>query len=135
MFIGCSLANEKYFTRSFGLNSVIETTAGGVLIQWESGMRNRVYGWKFDGIRKSLVYDGIATSIIKVSYREYYIDERTGGEAKQSFYQEFQFDLNQSDLITFQDIKIKVEYANSESIQFKVLQPPAGFEEAQEVIK
>lgn len=137
IFIGCGLANEKYFTRSFDLNSPIETTVGGIMIQWESGMKNTVYGWRFDGIRKSLVYGGIASNVIKVSYREYYVDERIGGVsvARQPFYQELQYDLSQSKIITFQDIRIEVESANSEKIRFKVLQTPTGFENAQKEIR
>ena len=127
MFIGCAPSVVNYTTRSFNLNSFIETTPGEALIQWESGKKITTSGWKYDRIRKSLIYGGIVANVIKVSYREDYIDGGTGGETRQPVYQELQYNLNQSPMMIFQDIKIRVESASLEKLRFKVLQPPAGF--------
>jgi len=56
-----------------------------------------------DNFKAELIYNGISRNTIKISYREFIKDM-----ARPAFYQELNYDLDQSNLIQFRTLKIKV---------------------------
>lgn len=69
-----------------------------------------------EGFKAELIYNGISKNIIKISYREFVRDM-----ARPAFYQELNYDLDQSDLIQFRTFRIKVLKADNSTIRFVVL--------------
>jgi len=63
-----------------------------------------------------LIYTGRTDNKINIVYREYKDDL-----ARSSFYQNLSYDLNESDLIRFKSLKIKILEANNSDITFKVI--------------
>ena len=119
--MGCGLAREDYFTRGYDVGKQVEVTVGSVMMSWEEGVKNSVYGTILSSMKHELSYSGIDKGVIQVSYREYGNDY-----ARQAFYQDLKYDLSTSNEITFRDIKIKVEHADQAKIVFTVLQEPAS---------
>jgi hypothetical protein len=66
--------------------------------------------------KAELIYNGISKDTIMISYREF-----TKNFARPAFYQELRYDLNESDLITFKSLKIKVLDADNNQIRFQVV--------------
>ena len=64
-----------------------------------------------------LIYSGVSNKIITLAYREFYKDM-----ARQAFYQEVKYDLNDTDVIVFRTIKMKILEANNSKIAFQVLE-------------
>lgn len=68
------------------------------------------------GLSAELIYSGVMNKIIVITYREFINDM-----ARPAFYQELKYDLNNTDIIVFRSIKIKVLEANNSNIVFQVL--------------
>lgn len=79
-------------------------------------------GWRVskvysqDRIRKELIYSGRSRNTIEVSYREF-----RGGLAAPAFFQNLKYDLDQSNILRFQQFTIEVVSATNESIAYKVI--------------
>lgn len=71
---------------------------------------------KEGSFKAELIYSGITKNTIHITYREF-VDNL----ARPAFYQELRYDLNESDLITFRSLKIKVLEANNARIKFQVI--------------
>jgi hypothetical protein len=69
-----------------------------------------------DNFKAELIYTGISKKTIKISYREFIKDM-----ARPAFYQELNYDLDQSDIIQFRSLKIRVIYADNSGIKFIVV--------------
>ncbi len=70
-------------------------------------------------ITQQLIYGGVTARVVRIAYKEY------GEElVKPMFFQDLQYDLNESEMIVFQDFAIQVLEATSKSIRFKVLAGP-----------
>ena len=70
-------------------------------------------------IIQQLVYGGVSSRVVRIAYKEYGEDL-----TKPIFFQDLQYDLNESDMIVFQDFSIQVVEATSKQIRFKVLTGP-----------
>ena len=68
------------------------------------------------GFKGELIYSGISKNTIKITYREY-----LENLARPAFYQELTYDLDQSDLIQFKSLKIRVLRADNSAIKFIVV--------------
>lgn len=71
---------------------------------------------KEGSFKAELIYSGITKNTIHVTYREFIKDL-----ARPAFYQELRYDLNESNLITFRSLRIKVLKANNARIEFRVI--------------
>jgi hypothetical protein len=113
-FAGCT---AHYLKTNYDVGQTIEATIGSPLLRVESGERNK---YNPDVIMTKhelqLIYGGMTGSIIKVAYREFGNDL-----ARPAFSQELQYDLQQSDTIAFQAIRLKVLKATNEKISVMVL--------------
>lgn len=127
VFSGCSLA--PYFIRYYEPGVLSEATVGSLIMGWENGFGplEKNVGWY--GMRKELLYGGIAQNVVQISYREYAVGE-TGLYARPSFYQDLKYDLTNSKIITFQDVRIRIESATPEKIVFTIIQEPTQIAQA-----
>jgi hypothetical protein len=71
----------------------------------------------YDAFKAELIYNGISKNTIKISYREFVRDM-----ARPAFYQELNYDLDQSNIIQFKSLTIKIINADNSSIKFIVLE-------------
>jgi hypothetical protein len=101
-FAGCT---AHYLKTNYDVGQTIEATIGSPLLRVESGERNKY--------NPDVIMTG---STIKVAYREFGNDL-----ARPAFSQELQYDLQQSDTIAFQAIRLKVLKATNEKISVMVL--------------
>lgn len=87
------------------------------------GVINSPDGWQTDEIysrdfvKKELVYSGKSGSTIEIDYREY-----RGGLAAPAFYQSVKYDLNESNVVGFQNFRFQVLDASNSSIKVIILQ-------------
>lgn len=73
--------------------------------------------WK-GSLRKELIYNGRAGSVLKISYREYMYNS-----ARPAFYQDLTYDLGSSSTIRFKGMEIEVLDATNSAIKFIVRTP------------
>lgn len=123
MFSGCGLFNSRFLKRDFEVGKVMESPVGGTMIRAQSGFRNDVHKSVIVGQQCELVYGGFAHGVVKITYREFDLDE--GGVTHVPAYsQDLQYDLNDSHVITFRKTMIEVLQAANDKIVFKVLDDP-----------
>ena len=66
--------------------------------------------------KQQFIYNGKVDNAIKFIYREF-----SGNVARSSFQQDIQYDLNESDVIGFKELRLKVIEATNQSVTYKVL--------------
>ena len=72
-----------------------------------------------------LIYQGRAGDIVSVLYREYTPSDGLNlSWARDSFFQQIQYDLSSSNIIRFKDIVIKVQSADNERIVYSTIEFP-----------
>ena len=71
---------------------------------------------KDKNFKQQFIYNGKVDNAIKFIYREF-----SGNVARSSFQQDIQYDLNESDIIGFKELKLKVIKATNQNITYKVL--------------
>ena len=71
---------------------------------------------KDNNFKQQFIYNGKVDNAIKFIYREF-----SGNVARGSFQQDLQYDLNESDIIGFKELRLKVVKATNQSITYKVL--------------
>lgn len=69
--------------------------------------------------KQELIYNGISKNTVRVTYREYYRDM-----ARPAFFQDLNYDLDQSNVVQFRSTKIQIIEANNLFIKFIVLEGP-----------
>ncbi len=69
-----------------------------------------------DNFQAELIYNGISKNTIRVTYREFIKDM-----ARPAFYQDLTYDLDQSAIIQFKSLRIRIMAANNSLIKFLVL--------------
>jgi len=69
------------------------------------------------GFKRELIYNGKSKDNIKILYREF-----SGNLARPAFSQELMYDLSESRVIGFKDIRIRIIEATNTNIKFEVLQ-------------
>lgn len=67
--------------------------------------------------RSEIIYSGINGKLLKAVYREYSNDM-----ARSAFSQELQYDLNESDIISYKSIKIKVIKATNSRLEYVIIE-------------
>jgi hypothetical protein len=128
LFTGCYNKLVPKNVQLYEIGKIAEATVGSPILskqtqtiekgsKWvgvafsESGYEERLRTFK-----EELLYSGKSGSEIKLTYREY-----LDGLARSSFYQDLQYDLEESKEIAFKHYKIEVIDANNSKITFKVL--------------
>jgi membrane-associated protease RseP (regulator of RpoE activity) len=124
---GCVHSVSQFFIKDYEIGKTQQVTVGSTMMTWGSGIRGGMYNATLDGLRKELLYSGIAQNIIQISYREFSLQSE-GAYARQSFYQDLKYDIKGSKIIMFQDIKIQIDTADQQKIKFIVLQGPSEIE-------
>lgn len=130
---GCAsqILEDKSF-RSYGVGDTKTATIGEAFLTDQTGHVRKVKRWvgilrspdgyeikdeySEDYMRRELLYSGKSGAVIKVSYREY-----RGGFAAPAFFQNLEYDLNESKVIKFRKFTLQVQDANNQSITYSVL--------------
>lgn len=130
---GCTtIDTQRKTVQSYSLNAMEVASVGGTMLvdqdgeikvhkRWV-GLMNAPGGWLEtpiytpDFYRKELIYSGKNSGGINISYREF-----RGGLAAPAFYQNLQYDLEYSNIISFQNFTLKVHSATNQKIKFEVL--------------
>jgi hypothetical protein len=122
--IGCGSA-QSFVDRDFALNVQKQASVGSSILQIEAGWMNASINTtkKNRGLIQELVYGGVSNRTIKLLYREYLRKDQVVIQ-RPSYSQELQYDLNESNVITFRAIKLRVDSANNNQITFVVLECP-----------
>lgn len=137
LFFSCystPLINVPYEYKNFETGQPLRSTVGSVMIKIESGTKSEAQdkskeltsiqkSFQFGserGISQELVYIGKAGNVINITYREYSIE---GGNKyiRDGFTEKFQYDISESNIISFRSLIIEIIEANSNEIKFKVL--------------
>lgn len=128
---GCATYTPVPFVqRNYNVGARIEASIGNVLITRTAGTNvvvTRKMGARNEQVfeqttyaagrfERQLIYTGVAGGTLKLSYREYNNDL-----ARPAFTQDLQYDLNQSDVIAYRGIRLKVLSATNERIAVQVL--------------
>ncbi len=114
LLAGCSASSKFYKDYDIGVEK--QATVGSVMVTVSGQTKIAEHPTP---ITQQLIYDGVAARIAAIGYREY------GEELTKPVYsQQLQYDLNESDLIIFQELTIQVIEATSKQIRFKVLTGP-----------
>jgi hypothetical protein len=118
---GCMGGNFAY--KNYESGKEMHAPVGGTMtsIEWGRYRSMEIEKIKAAGIRKDLLYSGKSGSTIRISYREFtFYNGYT--IARPDFFKELTYDLSESDIITFEDMRIKVLSATNNEIVFEVLQ-------------
>ncbi len=118
---GCGFAREGFLTTDYQLGLEKTVTVGSTMTTIVSGTKNSVYGTVIDMFTQELIYGGVASGIVKISYREF-----SNNKARPALYQDLQYDLSQSSVIAFRDMRIQIDNASNSTITFRVLDGPTS---------
>ncbi len=113
LLAGCG--GSKFY-KDYDIGVEKQVTVGSVMVTVSNQERIGDHTTK---ITQQLIYGGAANQIARIAYREYGEDL-----TRPRFFQDLQYDLNESQVITFQDLAIQVVEANNKQIRFKVLAGP-----------
>lgn len=128
------LIGVPYEYKNFEVGKPLSATVGSVMIEIETGTKSEAQDKSKEltsiqksfqigserGISQELIYNGKAGNIINITYREYSVG---GGNKyiREGFTEKFQYDISESNIISFRSLRIEVINANSNEIKFKVL--------------
>jgi hypothetical protein len=109
MLLGCSMQVAQ------PINEPLTASTGSTMVKWSQPLvgENRI------------LYGGRDGNTLLVSYREFR-SSQGGLLAAPAFTQELRYNLDNSNIITFRDIKLKIIAATNESISYEILNPPAS---------
>lgn len=129
--ISCIPLLYKYSDNLFDIGKEYSIKLGYPIVEWESGYKNDDYAY---AIRKEIIYAGLDHNILKLVYREYFLEKVKDKPyksllARDPFRINLTYDLNLSKIIAYQDLKIKILHADNEQIKFIVLNAPKEFYE------
>ena len=113
---GCT---QTVIIRDYELNVPKRVTVGTPTMTWAI--------LKGGGIKKQLIYSGIAQNVLQISYREFYVTDNIGtlNYARPAFTQDLKYDLGTSREIAFQDIandKILAMFPTDDPMKFNELE-------------
>jgi len=121
LIISCS-SSVRYFLKSIENDTNSEATIGSEMITWEEGQKE-AGGKIISAVRRALVYGGMKDSIINIQFREYNIVH--GSEYPVfTFDQNVNYNLNESDTILYSSLSIKVLKAETQKIEYVILEGP-----------
>jgi len=137
LLFSCSLPRlimVSYEYQNFEINETLTATVGSVMIELETGQKaegedkskeltsiqKSYQAWK-KGFSQELIYNGRAGNIINITYREYSV-ESYKKYIRNDFTEKLQYDIGESNIISFRALKIEIIEANSNLIRFKVLE-------------
>jgi len=129
MITSCIPSLYKYSDNLFDIGREYSIKLGYPIVEWEAGYKNDDYTY---AIRKELIYAGLNRNILKLVYREYFLEKVKDKPyksllAREPFRINLTYDLNLSKIIAYQDLKIRILSASNEQIKFIVLKAPKEF--------
>ncbi len=127
LFIATVLSACSTHRFDYELNKPLVANVGDPLVQWSDSTFAVV---STTLIERELLYSGRTGNVVRLQYRESGMTNGGMMVARQPFYQELTYDLSQSPEITFRDIKLRVDGADSNQIRFVVLKGPSTDEKS-----
>ena len=128
IFASCAPYSTSYYNEaSFEYEKIYTATVGSTMIAWESGEKTKPFGHskerRINRFRQELIYTGLAQGVVYILYREFAAgtSQGEGLSLRQAFSHEYRYDLSKSSIITFRDIRLNIIKAESDVIEFKVL--------------
>ena len=115
LFLSACSGSSKFY-KDYDLGVEKQATVGSVMVTVSSQAKT---GDQVTKITEQLTYGGVAGRIVRIGAREYGEDH-----SKPIAFQELQYDLTESEVITFRDMSIQVLEASNKQIRFKVLTGP-----------
>ena len=114
LFAGCGGSSE--FFKDYEIGAEKQATVGSAMVTVSN---QEIIANHSTPITQQLIYGGVTARVVRITYREF-------GEnlTRPNFFQDVQYDLNESEMIVFQDLTIQVLEATSKQIRFKVLTGP-----------
>jgi len=115
-FVGCSTSIYQF--RDYKVGVEIKATVGSSMMRW--GLK------RDDGTTlelHELRYGGIDHKVLFIKYREFVATE-SGLLARPAFDQDLRYDVNETVVITYQDVRIEIREANSTFVRYVVLEDP-----------
>jgi len=111
----------NFSNRNFEVGKEMHAPTGGIMTSSEEGRYGalEIDDVKERGIRRDLLYAGKSGSTIRISYREFAF-YKGSTLARPGYSRELTYDLSESAVITFDDLKIEVLSATNNEIIFKV---------------
>lgn len=123
----CLVGCAPTIIHEYTMDRPMEATVGSKMMAWgviAAGGSTNIFSK--GGVRKELLYSGITENTIKISYREFYVDEISSTLARPAFTQDLTYDLDQTRDITFQEIQLNVISADGSKIVYKVVTGPGS---------
>jgi len=114
LLAGCG-GSTAYF-KDYDIGVEKQATVGSVMVTVSNQERIANHT---NRITQQLIYGGAAGRVARITYREYGEDL-----TKPTFFQDLQYDLNESDIVIYQDLSLQVLEASAKQIRFKVLTGP-----------
>jgi hypothetical protein len=115
VFAGCG-GSTAYF-KDYDIGVEKQATVGSVMVTVSNQEKIATHTNK---ILQQLIYGGTTGRVARITYREFGEDL-----TRPTFFQDLQYDLNESDIVVYQDISLQVIEASPKQIRFKVLTGPA----------
>jgi hypothetical protein len=112
---GCG-GSTAYF-KDYDIGVEKQATVGSVMVTVSNQEKIATHTNK---ILQQLIYGGTTGRVARITYREFGEDL-----TRPTFFQDLQYDLNESDIVVYQDISLQVIEASPKQIRFKVLTGPA----------
>lgn len=98
-------------------------TVGTPILSWGYGRKGEISQQIKYEMKKQLIYTGIDHGVIQISYREF-----SGSDenlfARPAFSEELKYDINKVRLISFQDVRIRIDSADQSSIEYVIMNMP-----------
>lgn len=96
-------------------------TVGSPMVEWEDGYK---MGVQKHGSKMELVYSGKDGQTLRLSYREYAFGDYGVILARPAFTQDLTYDLSTSPEIAFKNLRMVVNSASNNEINYKITRGP-----------
>lgn len=115
----------NYKTNTMEYGALASVTTGSPIATWEEGLCKQPCAYFKQGVESQLIYAGLSGHTITV----YYVEFSTRGfdplkYARAAFTMSFKYDLSQSKIIAYRDVKVKIIEATNQRLDFIVLSGP-----------
>ena len=131
---GCSAEVKitNYDDRDYTIGKKREVFFGREMLTYEYGAYRDSYGPSVRaGERWQIEYAGIIKGVIQLKYREYSLSPQstlygytTAVYARPAYNQDLTYDISESKIIRFKNIRLEIHSADQEKIVFTVLEAP-----------
>jgi hypothetical protein len=134
MLVSCGPGVQiiNYNDRDYTIGERKEAFVGREMLTYEYGAYRSSYGPSVKaGQRWQLEYAGVLKGVIQIKYREYSLSPEstlygytTAVYARPAYNQDLTYDISETKIIRFKDVRLEIHSADQEKIVFTVLEAP-----------